>query len=95
MSGYAQCWVGKFYVGSSKNEVDPNIASLFRERDKRVVHDRSLLPVPQMKRWLEEDHLPEPEDDPLPHVYYCAPAHVIADRLSIFGYTVHTATKVF
>lgn len=92
MGSYAQCWLGDFFVGSSKNDVDPNLISLFREEDKRVVRDKSLTIPDVLKHWLDEES--GQSDSPLV-VYYSTPAKLLRDRLELFGYTLETAKRVF
>jgi hypothetical protein len=36
MGSYAECWLGKFYVGSTKEGVHPDLIGLFRSTDKHI-----------------------------------------------------------
>lgn len=98
MGSYAQCWLSDLYVGSTKNEINPDIMSLFRSTDKNIVREKMLLPLPQMNRWLskvEGNNSDADDDTDFPFVYYAAPATTIIDRLNLFGYTFETSCKVF
>ena len=53
MGSYAECWLGPFYIGATKNDVDPELMGLFRSTDKSVLHGKKhALPFP-MRHWLE------------------------------------------
>ena len=98
MGSYAQCWLSDLYVGSTKNEINPDVMSLFRNTDKNVVREKMSLPLPQMNRWLAEvegDDSNANDDIDYPFVYYAAPSTTIIDRLNLFGYTFETSCKVF
>lgn len=91
MGSYAECWLGSFYVGSTKNDVDPGLMQLFRSSDKTVVSGkRQSLPF-QMRRWTE--YVEESED--VCAVFYKAPALIVRDRLELKGYTLEVAKAAF
>ena len=47
MGSYAECWLGSFYVGSTKNEIDTGLMQLVRSSDKNVVRaKKSTNPIP-------------------------------------------------
>jgi hypothetical protein len=98
MGSYAQCWLGDFYVGSSKNDVDPGLLSLFRESDKRIVSlpnaADAVFPYND-PHWLGEFNKEHDSDDDLVVVYYSAPVPVVRDRLNLLGYTLSTAREAF
>ena len=91
MGSYTQCWLGDMFVGSSKNDVDYEIISLFRASDKHVVSNPNES-VPKILKDYQETQKEEPE---LEIVYYEASASLIRDRLDIMGYTLSTAKKAF
>ncbi len=91
MSSSAECWLGDFLVGSSRNEIDPNIISLFRASDKQVVSDPTASVPEHFKDYQES----QKEDAELKIVYYEASASLIRDRLDVMGYTLSTAKAAF
>lgn len=91
MGSYAQCWLGDFYVGSTKNDVDPSLIRLFGRYDKRVVADRQVLVPQQLTHWISEG---DPDDERC-LVYYEAPLQVVRDRLELLGYTLATSSEAF
>ena len=36
MSAHAECWLGNFYVGSTRNDVDSRMMQFFRSSEKVV-----------------------------------------------------------
>ena len=87
MGSYAECWLGSFYVGSTKNDVDPGLITLVRPRDKRVVTAQKNSLPQVVRRWhhdLEDERVVET-------VFYCMSAAVIRDRLELQDYTIETA----
>jgi hypothetical protein len=66
MGGYAQCWLGGLYVGSSKNDVDHGIMQLFRPSDKRTLPARNVDLPSQLKDWTDdlEDDDAKPASSP-------------------------------
>lgn len=91
MGSYAQCWLGDFYVGSSKDDVDPGLISLFRRSDKRVISDPPAVVPHHIEHWLNG----LVEGDDLRVVYYSAPVSVVCDRLDLMGYTLRTSREAF
>lgn len=91
MGQYAQCWLGQFYVGSTKNDIDERLIGLVRAEDKRIVEGGdSPLPV-ALERWRE--HM---QDDPeIVAVFYEAPLSIVRDRLELLGYTLPTCKAAF
>ncbi len=91
MGSYAECWLGSFYVGVTKNDIDPGLMSLFRSTDKVTLHGKKQdLPF-QMRRW--NNFIEDDEDVCV--VFYRAPARIIRDRLELKGYTLTTARSAF
>lgn len=91
MRSYAECWLGSFYVGSTKNDVDPGLMQLFRSTDKKTASGKKEdLPF-QIGRWAQ--HVDDDED--LLVTFYRAPASVVNDRLELIGYTLDTAKAAF
>lgn len=91
MGSYTQCWLDDLFIGSSKNDVDPEIISLFRPSDKHVVSNPTEN-IPAILKEYQETQKEEPE---LEIIYYEANATLIRDRLNVMGYTINTAKKAF
>jgi hypothetical protein len=91
MGSYAECWLGRFYVGSTKNDVHPGLIGLFRSTDKQIVCGRKQsMPFP-MRHWL--DHIED--DEEISAVFYRAPIQIVRDRLELKGYTLEVAKSAF
>lgn len=91
MGSYAECWIGSFYVGSTKNDIDPGLMQLFRSSDKQSISaKKGNLPF-QLHRWVIDI---EDEED-VSVICYRAPVRVIKDRLELIGYTLETAKSAF
>lgn len=91
MSSYAQCWLGAFYVGSSRNDIDPFLIQLFRPSDKKVVKDLTSQVPSHLGHWMDE--LSEYPDTAV--VYYSTSSTVICERLNLMGYTLENARSAF
>jgi hypothetical protein len=91
MGSYAECWLGRFYVGSTKNDVHPDLIGLFRSTDKHVVRGRKhSMPFP-MRHWLNTIEA----DEDVTTVFYRAPVQIVRDRLELKGYTLDEAKSAF
>ncbi|HQR99119.1 MULTISPECIES: HEPN/Toprim-associated domain-containing protein [unclassified Polaromonas] len=91
MGSYAKCWLGDLNVGSSRNEIDPNLISLFRQQDKVVLS----APFHKLPASLEHYRESLEEDSDLKLVYYQVPVNVVRDRLEVLGYTITTVEDAF
>jgi hypothetical protein len=91
VGSYAQCWLDDLFVGSSKNEIDTELISLFRPQDKVV----STSPIGVLPSNLEHYREYLDEDSELKVVYYEAPIHFVRDRLDVLGYDLTTAKEAF
>lgn len=91
MGSYAMCWLDNLLVGSSKNEVDPSLISLFRHEDK-IVLTRPFGDLPPQLQGYKQDI---EADDDLKLVYYRAPTRVICDRMEVLGYDLITVEQAF
>lgn len=91
MGSYAQCWLDYFFVGSSKNDIDPDLISLFRQDDKIILS----APIHNLPRHLERYRESLNEDPNLKIIYYEAPVDVVRDRLDVLGYDLKTAEQAF
>ena len=91
MSSYAQCWLGDFYLGSSRNEIDPNLMALFRASDKILLKE----PIPDLTEHLRHYREQLEKDGSLRIIYFEAPGHIARDRLDIMGYTFSTSKQAF
>lgn len=91
MGSYAQCWLDDLYVGSSKNDIDVDLISLFRAQDKIVRGSPiTILPVP-LKHYRESLD----ENQKLKVIYYEANTDIVRDRLDVLGYDLATAKEAF
>jgi len=91
MGNYAECWASKFYVGSTKNDVDPALMQLFCAADKKVITSNKANLPNQLSRWVE--YIEEEEDVNV--VYYSAPARVVKARLELIGYSLANSKKAY
>lgn len=91
MGSYAECWASNFYVGSTKNDVDPALMQLFRAADKKVITSNKANLPNQLNRWAE--YIEEEEDVNV--VYYSAPARVVKARLELIGYSLANSKKAY
>ncbi len=89
MGSYAECWASQFYVGSTKNDVDPSLMQLFRSTDKKVITSNKANLPNQLSRWVE--FIEEEEDVNV--VFYSAPARVVKARLELIGYSLENSKK--
>jgi HEPN/Toprim N-terminal domain 1 len=90
MGSYAECWVSKFYVGSTEDDVDPSLMQLFRSTDKKVIpSNKNNLPN-QLSRWARYI-----DDDDINVVFYSASVRIIKDRLELMGYSLANAKKAY
>jgi len=91
MGSYAECWLGSFYVGSSKNDIDMGIMRLFRFSDKVVSAGCKLDLSPHLLRWIDDMD----DDEEIYIMYYHAPLEVIRERLELLGYTLKVCKSEF
>jgi len=91
VGSYAQCWLDDLFVGSSKNDIDTEIISLFRPQDK-IISASLTGSVPNHLKHYQETLSEEPT---LKVVYYEAPVDVVRQRLNVLGYDLDTAKKAF
>ncbi|WP_200250837.1 HEPN/Toprim-associated domain-containing protein [Thiococcus pfennigii] len=91
MGSYAQCWLDDLFVGSSKNDIDTEIISLFRPQDKVITASLTGNLPSHLKHYREALD----EDPELKVIYYEAPVDVVRDRLNILGYDLDTAKEAF
>jgi hypothetical protein len=92
MGSYAECWLSKFYIGSTKNHADPSLMmQLFSSSDKKIIKsNKSNLPNP-LSWWAEYIE----EDEYVDIIFYSAVAKVIKDRLDLIGYSMNTCKKAY
>ena len=91
MGSYAQCWLDDLFVGSSKNDIDTELISLFRAQDK-IVRASPITDLPIPLTHYRESLDKDPE---LKIVYYEAPIDIVRDRLDVLGYDLTTAKDAF
>lgn len=92
MGSYAQCWLDDLFVGSSKNDIDTEIISLFRPQDKIIAASSPTGNLPSHFKHYREALDEDPE---LKVIYYEAPVDVVRDRLNVLGYDLATAEEAF
>ena len=90
MGSYAECWVGSFYVGSTKNHIDPGLIELFRSSDKCVVPVTGEQLPRILTRWAQFV-----DEDELTTVFYRTSVKVVRERLDLLGYTLAAARRAF
>jgi hypothetical protein len=92
MGRYAECWLGPFYVGSTKNGFEPDLIQLFRSTEKvATIVKKHHLPY-QMRRWATQMDADEVD---VPVLFYHAPISIVRDRLELRGYTTDLAKALF
>ncbi|MHB1356251.1 MAG: HEPN/Toprim-associated domain-containing protein [Anaerolineae bacterium] len=91
MGNYGLCWLDDFFVGSSKNDIDTELISLFRAQDK-IVRGSPIIDLPIPLKQYRESIV---EDPTLQIIYYEASIDVIRDRLNVLGYDIVTAKEAF
>lgn len=91
MGSYAQCWLDDLFVGSSKNDIDTEIISLFRPQDKVI---KTSLPD-DAPNHLKHYSAALIEDPDLKIIYYEVPVAIVRDRLDVLGYDLQTAKESF
>lgn len=89
MGSYAHSWLGNFFVGSSKNDVDPSLIHLFRHGDKKFALERTDDLPACLERWFAGD------GEEVEVVYYSISAAALRDRLELRGYTVANCRRAF
>lgn len=91
MGGYAECWASKFYVGSTKNDIDPSLMQLFRASDKNIITSNKANLPNQLSRWVENVE----EEEDVNVVFYSAPARIVKARLELIGYSLANSKKAY
>ncbi len=91
MGSYAELRLGSFYLGSTKDDVDPQIMTIFRESDKRIV--KTTPAQLELVRSFATDELEENESVTL--VQYVCAAPLVRDRLELMGFTREVAEAGF
>jgi HEPN/Toprim N-terminal domain 1 len=96
MSNYAQCWLGSFYVGSTRNDIDLGLMRLFQATDKNVMSNNGPnVPIPLIEKYIHNPNPAQYVAKEMDIVFYRAPVNVIRDRLNLQGYTLDTARAAF
>jgi hypothetical protein len=91
VGSYAKCWLDNLLVGSSRNDIDPEILSLFRPKEKIII----ASPTGSLPAHLTHYREAIEEDPELKFIYYEAPLVVVKDRLNVLGYDIATAKEAF
>lgn len=91
MGSYAECWLDDLLVGSSKNDIDTEIISLFRPNDKVLSASFSG----HVSKLLVHYQETVGNDSGSNYVYYEAQVEIVRDRLNILGYDLSTAKEAF
>ncbi|HYR88452.1 MAG TPA: HEPN/Toprim-associated domain-containing protein [Terriglobia bacterium] len=91
MGSYCQLTCGGLYIGSSKDNIDPLVMTLYREGDKHV--RRLVAGTPEYEKYYEAADL----DDEVERmqVTYEITAAVARDRLEVMGFTLETVRRAF
>jgi hypothetical protein len=102
MGSYAEFWLSKvyteptenkFHVGSTKDEIDPDLLQLFRSSDKNIITANKKNLPNQSSRWVE--YVENIEEEDIYVVFYSASAKIIKDRLELIGYSLDNAKKAY
>ena len=89
MGSYADCWLGKFLVISTKNGF--LFSELFLSSDKKIItSSKNDLPE-QLVSWIG---VMDEEEEPINIVFYSAPTKRIKDRLELFGYSLENSLNI-
>ena len=91
MGAYAHCWLDDLFVGSSKDDIDLNLISLFRPRDKVI----AAAPLGAIPVNLEHYRSALEEDSELQVVYYETDVKTVRDRLEVLGYDMQATEDAF
>jgi len=91
VGSYAHCWLDDLFVGSSKNDIDPDLISLFRPQDKVVLS----APIQDLPAHFEHYREALEEDATLRIVCYETSVDNVRDRLGVLGYDLGTAEEAF
>lgn len=91
MGSYAQCWLDDLFVGSSKNDIDPDLISLFRPEDKVSTRHIEAVHPALIDQYAEA----LADDEDLCVVYYETTVDHAEDRLKVLGYSLETAKDAF
>jgi hypothetical protein len=92
MGTYAHVWLDGIHLGSTKDNVDHNVLSVFRSTDKNTA---TSLPaeIPKFMRYIA-DELGNDDDD-LTFVWYSIPVAVLRQKLNVLGYTLKASSEAF
>ena len=95
MGSYAILSLGSLELGSTRNDIDPGLISIFRPSDKRTERlDRRNRR--QLAKYVEEDFIDEyDENNPFTSVEYRCTAAAARDRLDLKGFTYEVAEANF
>jgi hypothetical protein len=97
MGNYAECWSDTFYIGSTKDDIDPSLIELFRSPDKHIISGTKKDFPARLRNWADYVQWADDiEDDEIVDVvFYSASAIVVRDRLNFIGYTLDTSKSAF
>jgi hypothetical protein len=96
MGSYSSCYLGPFYVGSTKGDVDHDVMAHFCAADKVVTVEFDALPAVLRQHYEPaDDKEGDPPSDEFPFVYYHAPLTIVKDQLEVRGYTYEAACNAF
>ena len=91
MGSYAELRLGRLYIGSDKDGINPLVMSLFRDSEKRARRGPYRTPeTVRLARGEEDD-----PDDEVTIIEYACPAYVARDRLELMGFTLDVVQKAF
>ena len=92
MGSYAELRVDGFYLGGTKNDIDPAVMTLFRESDRQM--SRSLAAEFRSERGSQRSYEFE-DDESIDFVRYTCPVAHAIDRLELAGFTRQVAADGF
>ena len=91
VGSYAHCWLDELQFGTTKDEIDTDLISLFSPNDKIILSPPIEMHSPHVlhhKEWLSEDPTSR-------IIYYAAASDVVRDRLEVLGYDLDTTERAF
>jgi len=91
MSSYSELRLGAFYLDSERDDIGPDVMSIFRESDRRIqVIDRTHFEL--WKKYVDDDY---DDDGPITIVQFACSAKIARDRLDLMGFTKEVAKASF
>ena len=86
MGSWSELRLGAFYLGCSKDEIDPTIMTLYRESDKEI-----RFTNPEITEGEQELSNENYEEDSASVIKYTCSVAIAKDRLELLGFTIDVA----